>query len=141
MKKLIKIFNALLFLILTPILFSSKAIYPPCKSIKNGTFHFYQNNGQYHSVIIRKDSLQTEVNLSTGDSTFWKIVWISDCKFTSSYISGSKIKTPEELDFYKKSTLTFNIIKISEKYYTWDALFSSNGKSRTFSDTMWLKER
>jgi hypothetical protein len=114
---------------------------PECGSVKNGRFHFYQNNGQYHSIVIRKDSLQTEVNLNTGDSTFWRIAWVSDCQFTCSYISGSKIKSKEELDFYKKSTLIINILKTSKEYYTYNAFFTSENNSRSLSDTMWLKAK
>lgn len=113
-----------------------------CNLVKNGRFHFYQNNNQYHSVIIRKDSLQTEVNLITGDSTTWKIVWISDCQFTCSFIWSSKKKSQDELDFYKKSIITFNIRNITEKYYTYDAFFSSGNLSKNFfSDTIWLQPK
>lgn len=123
---------------LSLVVLSFTVIEPECKSVKNGRFHFYQNSGQHHSIVIRKDSLQIEVNLSTGDSTFWRILWFSDCQFTCSYISGSKIKSQEEQDFYKRSTLTFNILKTTKKYYTYDALFTSGNDSRRFSDTMWL---
>ena len=128
-------------LIISLVFLSFTDIAPECGLVKNGRFHFYQNNRQYHSIVIRKDSLQTEVNLSTGDSTFWRIAWVSDCQFTCNYISGSKIKSQEELDFYKKSTLTFNILKTTKKYYTYDALFTSNNNSQSFSDTMWLEAK
>lgn len=118
--------------------YSFKDAEPVCSIVKNGRFHFYQDNGQYHSIVIRKDSLQTEVNLFTGDSSFWKILWVSDCQFISRFISSSKIKSQEELDFYKKSMITFNILKITEKYYTYEALFSSGNLSKSFNDTMWL---
>lgn len=120
------------------VVLSFTGIKPECTSVKNGRFHFYQNSGQYHSIVIRKDSLQTEVNLSTGDSTFWRILWVSDCQFTCSYISGSKMKSQEELDFYNRSTLTFNILETTKHYYTYDALFKTDNNSRSFSDTMWL---
>jgi hypothetical protein len=138
MTKRNKYLISVLGLIISLVVLSFTGIEPECSSVKNGRFHFYQNSGQYHSIIIRKDSLQTEVNLSTGDSTFWRILWVSDCQFTCSYISGSKMKSQEELDFYKKSTLTFNILKTTKKYYTYDALFKTDNNSRSFSDTMWL---
>jgi hypothetical protein len=114
---------------------------PICKSVKNGVFHFYQNDGQYHGVVIRKDSLQIEVNQNTLDTTFWRILWLSDCQFTCSFISGTKMKWKEELTFYKMSKLTFSIQKVTKQYYTFDASFTSSNNSRTFSDTMWLEAK
>jgi hypothetical protein len=110
----------------------------PCESVKQGIFHFYQDNGKYHSVVIRKDSIQTEVNLTTGDSTCWKISWISDCEFKCSFISGSKIKTQQEIDFYKTSILKFNIIKTTKEYYIYDASLTVGNDAKHFTDTMWL---
>ena len=136
-----KHFIPILFLVVSLVFLSFKITAPPCSSVKNGKFHFYQDNGKYHAIVTRKDSLQTEVNQSTGDSSFWRIVWISDCQFTCNYISGSKIKSQEELDFYKKSTLTVSILKTTRNYYTFDALFTSDNISRSFSDTMWLEAK
>ena len=80
-----------------------------CDSVKNGMFHFYQNNDQYHALVIRKDSLQTEININTGDTSYWHVVWLSDCEFTVAYISGSKAMSQQELDFHKQSALKFSI--------------------------------
>lgn len=112
-----------------------------CSSVKNGTFHFYQNKGQYHSLILRKDSLQTEINTNTGDTSYWRVAWTSDCTFTIAYMSGSKPKSQQELDFYKQSTLKFDVTNVTKDYYTYNALFSYNNSSKQFSDTMWLHEK
>ena len=135
--------NSLLFslLLFSLILLSFTNIYPDCRAVKNGTFHFYKGKEGYHSIIVRKDSLQTEVNLNTGDSSYWRIRWISDCQFTCTYLSGSAIKSPEEIDFYKRSVLKFNIEKISDLYYTFDAQLTFENNTRNFSDTMWLNKK
>lgn len=112
-----------------------------CGSVKNGTFHFYQNNGQYHSIVMRKDSLQTEINTNTGDTSYWRVAWTSDCNFTIAYISGSKVKSQQELDFHRQSTLKFSITNTTKDYYTYNALFTYNNDSKKFSDTMWFHEK
>lgn len=138
-----KLNNALLFsfMLANLLLLGFTKINTDCKAVKNGTFHFYKDNGRYHSIVIRKDSLQTEVNLNTGDSTFWRIRWISDCQFACTYLSGSAIKSPEEIDFYKRSILKFNINKTSDLYYTFDAMLTFDNNTKSFSDTMWLNKK
>lgn len=112
-----------------------------CQEVKNGTFHFYPNSGQKHSIIVRKDTLQTEINVTTGDTTRWRVNWITNCEFTTTLMSSSKQKSKEEVDFYNSSTLKFKISSVSKDYYTYEALFTYNNNSRRFSDTMWLHEK
>jgi hypothetical protein len=112
-----------------------------CDLIRNGTFHSYQNKGLYHSKIIRKDSSQIEINVTTGDSTFWRIAWISDCAFTCTFISGANIKSTEEVAFYKSSNLKFYITHVSRDYYTYEALLTNRNYSKTLSDTIWLHQK
>lgn len=114
---------------------------PECKVVRNGTFYYYQNKGLNHSKIIRKDSSQIEINVTTGDSTFWKIEWISDCSFTCTFISGPHMKSREEVAFYKLSNLKFNITHVSKDYYTYDALLTNRNYSKTTSDTIWLHQK
>ena len=114
---------------------------PKCNTVRNGTLHFYSNTGQAHSIVVRKDTLQTEINLSTGDTSYWRVNWISDCEFTSSFISSFKQKSKEELDFYNGSTLKFTISHVTKDYYTYDAVFTNKNYLRRFSDSMWLHPR
>ena len=114
---------------------------PKCDSIKSGRFHIYSKNPTAHFILIRKDSLQTEINLNTGDTSFWKVEWTSDCNYNCKYISAVKEKSPEEEEFYKSSGVKFSITKITENYYLYDALFSSLLITKSYSDTVWLKEK
>ena len=123
------------------LLFSFKTNNPDCGSVKNGTFHFYKDNGRHHAIIVRRDSLQTEINTKTLDTSYWRVTWISDCEFTTTFISGTKARSQEDLDFYKQSTLKFKISNSSREFYTYHALFSYNNRSKIFSDTMWLQEK
>ena len=44
----------------------------------------------------------------------------------------------QELDFARQSLLKFSITNTTKDYYTFDALFTYNKESKSFSDTMWL---
>ncbi|HUR30252.1 MAG TPA: hypothetical protein VMZ69_02405, partial [Saprospiraceae bacterium] len=79
--------------------------------------------------------------MDTGDSSFWRINWISDCEFTCSYISETQLKSKEELDFYMNSTLKFTVTGVSKTYYTYDALVNYTNGSAKFSDTVWFSDK
>ena len=112
-----------------------------CDLFKNGRFHYYSKDSKAHYVVIRKDSLQSEIDTKTGDTSFWKIKWLSNCEFHCSYISGTKNRSKEDQDFYEKSTLQFSILQTSTRYYVYDALFKSGLFTRQFNDTMWVSEK
>ena len=65
--------SALLFLILLTV--SSSLSIPDfdCTSIRTGIFFQYKNGNQLYSTVIRQDTLQTEINTQTGDTSYWKI--------------------------------------------------------------------
>ncbi len=113
----------------------------PCVLFKKGRFHFYPKDSKIHYVVIREDSLQSEINLKTGDTSFWKIKWLSDCEFNCSYISGIKSSSKAEQDFFNKSILRISIVDGSKDYYVYDALFQSGSFTKQFNDTMWLREK
>ena len=85
--------------------------------------------------------MQTEINTSTGDTSYWRVAWASDCEFSVAYISGTKVVSQQELDFYKQSTLKFKVTNTNKDYYSYDALFTYSNESKIFSDTMWIYEK
>ncbi len=113
----------------------------PCSKVKNGIFHYYQNNGKFHSLIVRKDSLQTEINLNTNDTSYWRIQWISECAFTCKFISSTKQMPKPEYEFYKSSSLKFNIMGTSKEYYLYNAVFTANNYSKVLNDTIWFRPK
>jgi hypothetical protein len=112
-----------------------------CDLFKKGRFHFYPKDSKSHYLIIREDSLQSEINLKTGDTSFWKIKWLSGCEFNCSYISGIKSKSTAQQDFFNKSNLTVSIVYTSKDFYVYDGIFQSGLFTKQFNDTMWLNEK
>ena len=96
--------SVLLFLILLTVSSSLSSSDFDCTSIRTGIFFQYKNGNQLYSTVIRQDTLQTEINTQTGDTSYWKIRWTDNCTFSCNYISGFKSKSKEELNFYNQST-------------------------------------
>ncbi|MBC7933894.1 MAG: hypothetical protein H7Y86_00850 [Rhizobacter sp.] len=111
-----------------------------CESVRNGTFHVYTPNGQ-HYLVIRKDTAQSEVNLTTGDTSYFGIKWISNCDFTAQYISGGRMESKEQEDFFKKMVAQFSINKVTPLYYIFTGTVKTFKSNTTYTDTTWIKEK
>jgi len=112
-----------------------------CDLFKNGRFYFYPKDSKSHYTILRRDSLQCEINSQTADTSFWKIKWVSNCEFVCTYISGTEKQSKEKQEFYEKGIVQVSIVNTSKEYYVYEALFKSGSFTKKFNDTMWLKER
>lgn len=111
-----------------------------CESVKNGRFLVNTRDGQ-HLLIIRKDSIQLEVNQKTGDTSLWKIKWLSNCDFTAQYISGGRIESKAQEEFYKRSLAQFSIQKVVTKYYIFTGSLKTPKGDKTYTDTTWVQEK
>ena len=112
-----------------------------CAKVKEGIFYYYSPDHENDMLIIRKDSLQSEINRKTGDTSYWRIKWITDCQFSSHYLSGKKFTSKADEYFYKTSTVTFTIGIITKDYFLYDGLFENPFARKKYSDTCWLHER
>ena len=111
-----------------------------CESVRNGVFHLYPASGQ-HFLVIRKDTIQSEVNLATGDTSFWKVKWITNCDFTAQYVSGGRMESKEQEEFFKKTVAQFNVQKVTAQYYVFTGTVKTPKGDRTYTDTTWIKEK
>ena len=110
-----------------------------CTSVHTGHLYQYKNGTQLYSTIIREDSLQTEINSQTGDTTYWKIRWTDNCTFTTTYLSGLKAKSEQELDFYRQTVTVIKIRTVTQTYFTYDAELKNKYISKKISDTAWRR--
>ena len=108
-----------------------------CSKVHTGKFYFYKNSDQYTSTIIRTDTVQIEINSKTKDTSIWKINWIDNCTFSTKYVSGLRINTQAEADFYRQSIIVFTIKELTDDYYTYSAEFKFNSLSNKYTDTLW----
>jgi len=112
-----------------------------CNTIKEGTFYFYPENAQKAFVIVRKGTMQTEINLKTNDTSFWEVKWEKDCAFDVKFIRKSHSISDDELSFYNSHTTVFKVLRITKDYYVFKGGLDSISKANILTDTMWLKPR
>lgn len=112
-----------------------------CRRVKNGTFYFYPPNDQKGFIVIRNGATQREVNLSTGDTTFWKVRWKSACAFDVRFIRKSLPMSLAEAKFYDSHTTVFEVLKCQKDYYVFKGGLDSIDNPNALIDTMWLKPR
>jgi hypothetical protein len=111
-----------------------------CTDWKKGNFFSYPKNTNESWKSEREGNLQKEINLSTGDTSTWKITWQNECQYTLKFISGGNFKK-EELTFLKQNNLVFVITKSSEDYYVFNQYTDKVSKNPVFIDTIWKDER
>ncbi|MDB5199784.1 MAG: hypothetical protein JWO92_1747 [Chitinophagaceae bacterium] len=112
-----------------------------CRDVKNGRFHFYGKELNKHYEIIRQDTLQKEVNLSTGDTSFWKVSWIDECTYTARYLFGGGEKSEEEKNFLLTHITFIQIQKATPKYYIVLGALDSLSSTFRIVDTVWMQAK
>ena len=112
-----------------------------CKELKNGRFHFYGKQSNDHFLILRQDSLQREVNLSTNDTSYWRIGWIDECTYKANYISGGGIKSEEEKSFLQNHSTIIQIQKVTPDYYVVKGALDSLNSKLNIVDTVWIRAK
>ena len=112
-----------------------------CNKIKCGTFYFYPINAQSGFVVIRKNSMQEEINLETSDTSFWEVNWKNTCEFNLKFIRKNQPMSDEEKTFYSSHISVFKVLKVTKKYYVFNAGLDSLNSANALTDTLWFKPR
>jgi len=112
-----------------------------CETYKKGKFSkfVYNNTGLGHwkrqeVFVERDDSIQTEtIQMSPGDTIFYHIKWMGDCKYKLSFIKATNTLTDSVIRYYSKlRELKYVIQKGNDKYY----VEKNSGKL----DTTWVRQ-
>jgi hypothetical protein len=128
--------------ILTSILFTSfvffccKSSYD-CSNFKNGKFKFHSHIANKNIVIERKDSLQNEIELESGDTTLERVIWKSPCQYDLLEISTTKLIPNKADTFLKVNPIHANIIGISKNYYITLSTLNAGSRKYTLTDTIY----
>ena len=114
---------------------------PDCKKVRIGEFYFYppDNRGPYK--LVRKDSLQYEINQQTNDTSIWKLQWLSDCLVKSSFISATNELPGKMIDFLKTHSAYLEILNVTEKYYCFQITADSIPPELIHKDTAWFNPK
>jgi hypothetical protein len=111
----------------------------PCSRYKTGHFLFHvRDQGKDLSYsIIRNDTIQTEINHQTGDTSKLRIKWTGDCSYELRFLVGTA-ETDGLLLLLKKSMVLSNVIQGgTERYYLFES--KNNLSTMVLKDTIWVK--
>ena len=112
-----------------------------CSKVKNGEFFFYPEGGKFEFKLVRKDSLQLEIDLNSMDTSFWKIQWVDNCTSTSEFISSTKQMEQGLLYFLSNHKAYQQIEEIRSDYYIIKMTLDSIVSSDYMRDTVWFKPK
>src|SRR5438045_7746793 len=135
----LKLTQLLYVLILCPfITFSQNPI--SCKDLHNGQFYFYSQSSPARLIYSRKQEVQIEKDLTTGDSTFWEVEWLNDCTYSLQYKGGGENEGAYYAMFRKHKGIVV-ISNITSNYYVYTMYLDKESDIVMSSDTLWIKEK
>lgn len=97
-----------------------------CLSFKTGKYELLDEQNSVHYLVERNDSIQTETNLITGQSSSFKIKWLNSCDYQLEMISGSN----QAMEFYKGKKLIVKIIEIYPDGYKFSSQLDGDERIR-----------
>lgn len=105
-----------------------------CAQFKKGSFVYRSQGMQF--AINRADTIQTEVDKTSGAITKTSVRWISDCSYELKLLEMSAAPNDSIAAIAKKVTVTVSIERWTDKYYTYRA--TVNDKGPAVIDTLWI---
>lgn len=115
---------------------------PPYKKYRKGKFFSYVNEGKHRHkyLIVRNDSMQTEVDRSTGHKSVLKISWEDSSHYELSYqYSYPAMKDHKQEALRKANVMKVTITGGNNEYYLYKSVVT--GTDFQMKDTIWLKKR
>jgi hypothetical protein len=110
-------------------------------SVKVGEFYYYPKDSKESYYDVRNDSILREINLSTRDTSIWRIRWQSDSVIEMRYVTGSRKLTDAQRAYRHAHSVVVRIDSVTAEYYTFSGGMDSVGGIGNTQDTMWFKPR
>lgn len=88
-------------------------------------------------VVIRKGSMQLEIDLQKNDTSHWRVIWQKDCSYLLKYDSGGKTLAPEYKELLKNHNLKVQVLSLTPNYYVYELGVDGPGQFPTQVDTLW----
>lgn len=109
-----------------------------CRNVRKGEYYFQPANSTKKFLVVRTGTFQKEVEINTRDTSYWKIKWIADCRFTLEFSHRTNKLTMQERSFYASRKIVVQILNVTRDYYSFKAGLDSIS-SRSLIDTLWMK--
>jgi hypothetical protein len=85
-----------------------------CETVKTGTFSYRSRKTGRGHELKRDKIFQTEIDLETRDSFFYKITWINDCKYNLRYLHSRKTLGNAEKKFRNSYITSTEILSVKK---------------------------
>jgi hypothetical protein len=108
-----------------------------CYSIRTGRFHIHNEAANKNYLLIRKGSMQYEIDVEKNDTSQWRVIWQNECSYLLKYSSGGKTLTPEYKTLLKDHNIKIKIRTITPAYYIYEMTVDGPGQFPTQVDTLW----
>lgn len=119
----------------------AQEILKTCPDIKDGIFYSYPANSTDQWRSERAGEWQKEINLVTGDTLLFKVVWDKNCSYTLTYQSGGKKLNREALAVLKQYSLVYAVSATTPEYYVTTGYLESSKNYPVSIDTLWRGPR
>jgi hypothetical protein len=110
-------------------------------SVKVGEFYYYPKDSKEAYIDIRNDSVVKEINLSTRDTSIWRIRWQSDSVIEMRYVTGTRKITDAQRAYRNAHMVVVRVDRVAAEYYTFTGGMDSVGGIGNTQDTMWFKPK
>jgi hypothetical protein len=113
-----------------------------CKDVKTGVFYYYPKNSTGPYIIYMTDEFEKDIDMTTGDSTLWKIERIDDCSSKERLITTNDRNMSESnRKALKKHTIIGQTLTITDDYITYADYLDKISKHPFTTDTAWFHEK
>lgn len=107
----------LLFILPQVFLYQSCQYPVDCAIYKNGKFKMHSPSQNADYIIVRNDSIQTEINVKTNVVLTERIIWKSPCQYDLQELSTSNPHLDFVDSFFLNHAIHVHIIETAKNYY------------------------
>ena len=111
-----------------------------CSKIRNGKFYYYTKKGHRLVNVERKDSLQTETDVQSGDLFKDKVVWTTDCHFQLFVGAFNEVKHTLIDTLLASTPLEVDILTITKDFYVCKGTVEILNKKIQLRDTLYFNK-
>lgn len=112
-----------------------------CGHFRNGEFYLSSHELATTWRIIRKDSIQKEIDIADGSMQIFAVTWIDDCECTLRFISRTPVDSfaneeQRKLRLHLRTLPTHvRMVNVGKNYY--QVIVKKEGYKEYLSDTIW----
>jgi hypothetical protein len=115
---------------------------PDCAKVRTGVFYFYPAMDSSRSYIInRNDTVQEEIDVKDGDTSYYRVQWKNDCEFGLIFIRDTEKMPEEKREFMATHTVYCEVLKVTKKYYVFKGRMDPDPGMDIPADTLWMSKR